>query len=206
MKLTFLTSCWTFMLFNRPVWSFAWCYNYRGNQWASNQELWFLCWTGEIGRVGNRRMFSKQCREICADLKEFRISNTLWSRCIGRRCIERRYLIPCGHLLYISCNKKNLRSLTNVFVYPMLYVPLEKIKYLLIIHVCLFVWGFSSYSRIFHEFREVTITGERLQILIYARRLWPLSSESSLSCRTSCDTGHPFIMVISFPRTRDTHT
>ena len=26
---------------------------------------------------------------------------------------------------------------------------------------------------------------------------WPLSSEGSLACHTYCDTGHPFIMVIS---------
>ena len=37
--------------------------------------------------------------------------------------------------------------------------------------------------------------GEGLQILSYARHLWPLSSESSLACHTYCDKGHPFIMV-----------
>ena len=37
----------------------------------------------------------------------------------------------------------------------------------------------------------------RHQILTYAWYLWPLSSEGYLSCHTSCDTGHPFIMVIS---------
>ena len=31
----------------------------------------------------------------------------------------------------------------------------------------------------------------------YARQSWPLSSVGSLSCHTHCDTGHPFIMVIS---------
>ena len=40
-------------------------------------------------------------------------------------------------------------------------------------------------------------TGEGLQILTYAQRLWPLSSEGSLTYNTYCDTGHPFIMVIS---------
>ena len=30
-----------------------------------------------------------------------------------------------------------------------------------------------------------------------ARHLWPLSSEGSIACHTYCDTGHPFIMVIS---------
>ena len=61
--------------------------------------------------------------------------------------------------------------------------------------VCVIVWGFSSRSRIFHSYGDVTITGERLQILTYARHSWPLSSEGSLACHTYCDTGHSFIMV-----------
>ena len=44
---------------------------------------------------------------------------------------------------------------------------------------------------------ETTIAGERLQILTYARHSWPLSSEGSFTCHTYCDTGLPFIMIIS---------
>ena len=44
---------------------------------------------------------------------------------------------------------------------------------------------------------DVTIAGEELQILTFARHLWLLSSEGSLACRTYCDEGHPFMMVIS---------
>ena len=44
-------------------------------------------------------------------------------------------------------------------------------------HVCLFVWGFSSNSRIFYSYGDATNTGEGLQILTYARHSWPLSSE-----------------------------
>ena len=62
---------------------------------------------------------------------------------------------------------------------------------------CLFVWGLSSHSRIFHSYGDVTVAGEGLQILTYARHSWPLSSEISLACNTYCDTGHPFIMIIS---------
>ena len=61
----------------------------------------------------------------------------------------------------------------------------------------LFVCGFSSHSRIFHSHGDVSIAGEGLQILTYARHSWPLSSERSLACHTYYDTGHPFIMVIS---------
>ena len=48
---------------------------------------------------------------------------------------------------------------------------------------------FLSHSR--------TITVKGLQILIYTRHSWPLSSEGYLTCFTYCDTGQPFIMVIS---------
>ena len=63
--------------------------------------------------------------------------------------------------------------------------------------VCLFVGIVSSHSRIFHSYGDVTTTGERFQILTYARHLWPLSSEVFLACHTYCDTGHPFIVVIT---------
>ena len=59
------------------------------------------------------------------------------------------------------------------------------------------IFCLSSHSRIFHLYGDVTITGEGLQILNNARHSWPLSSEGSLACHTYCDTGHPFIMVIS---------
>ena len=54
--------------------------------------------------------------------------------------------------------------------------------------VCLvFFVTFENFSH-----RDVTITGEGLQILTYARHLWSLSSEGSLACHTYCDMGHPF--------------
>ena len=67
----------------------------------------------------------------------------------------------------------------------------------IIVFVCLFVCGLSSHSRIFHSHGDVIITSEGLHILTYARHLWPFSSEGSLAYHTYCDTGHPFIMVIS---------
>ena len=48
---------------------------------------------------------------------------------------------------------------------------------------CLFVWCFWSHSKMFHSFGNVTIAVEGLQILTYARHLWPLSSEGSLACQ-----------------------
>ena len=46
-------------------------------------------------------------------------------------------------------------------------------------------------------FGDVTIVGEGLQMLTYVHHLWSLISEGSLACHTFCDTGHPFITVIS---------
>ena len=68
--------------------------------------------------------------------------------------------------------------------------------------ISLFLWisssiVCSSHSRVFHSYGDVTISGEGLQILTYARHLWPLSSENSLAFHTYYDTVHPFIMVIS---------
>ena len=54
-----------------------------------------------------------------------------------------------------------------------------------------------SHSRIFQSYGNITITGERLQILTYVRHLWLLSSQGFSACHTYCGMGHPFIMVIS---------
>ena len=63
--------------------------------------------------------------------------------------------------------------------------------------VCLFVWGLSSNSRILHSYGDVTIIGERLQIVSYTLQAYQLSSDGTLACNTYCNTGHTFILVIS---------
>ena len=75
----------------------------------------------------------------------------------------------------------------------------ENVPITLIYFWILFVWEFSSHSKIFmyDSYRDVTITGEGLQILTYAWHSWSLSSEGSLTCHTYCYTGQPFIMVIT---------
>ena len=59
--------------------------------------------------------------------------------------------------------------------------------------VCLFLWSLMSNSRIFHSYGD----GEGLQISTYARYLLPLSIKGSLTCHILCNTGLPFIIVIS---------
>ena len=56
----------------------------------------------------------------------------------------------------------------------------------LILFVSLFVWGLSSYSRIFHLYGDVIIASEWLQIFNSARHSWPLSKEGSSECHTYC--------------------
>ena len=69
-------------------------------------------------------------------------------------------------------------------------------KYIMIfLFVCL--GFFVPIGRIFHSCGDVFTTGEGLQILTYARHLWPLRSEGSLTCRTHYNTGQPYILVIS---------
>ena len=67
----------------------------------------------------------------------------------------------------------------------------------------LFVWAFSSHSRIFQSSGDVTIADEGLQILTYARFSWLLSHEGCLPCHTFFDTG--IRLKWSSPRTRDTN-
>ena len=71
------------------------------------------------------------------------------------------------------------------------YIVLWKAFYIL------FVLFDRPTRKFFIHIGDVTITGERLQILIYARHSWPLSNDGSLACHTYCDNGHPFIMVMS---------
>ena len=60
---------------------------------------------------------------------------------------------------------------------------------------CLFIfWCFFVPLKTFHSFGDITIIGERLQILTHARHSWPMSSEDSLTCHTYCDTDQPFLM------------
>ena len=63
------------------------------------------------------------------------------------------------------------------------------------VSVCLFgvYVPFENFSLIWKRHHSRS----RLQILTYARKSWPLSSESYLTCHTCCDTGLSFIMVIS---------
>ena len=66
--------------------------------------------------------------------------------------------------------------------------------YLCLFGVFVLIENFSPIWRRYHD------RGERLQILTYARHLWPLRSDGFLAFNPYFDTGHPFIMVISEDR------
>ena len=56
---------------------------------------------------------------------------------------------------------------------------------------CLFVWSFSSQSKIFHSFGDVSIAGERLQILTMVINQWGFFSVPHiLRQEVSVDNGH----------------
>ena len=66
------------------------------------------------------------------------------------------------------------------------------LQLILFIFVCLFV-----VYRPTREFFTQMDTSPFPVILTYAQHFWKLSSEGSLTCHIHCDTGLPFIMVIS---------
>jgi hypothetical protein len=69
-------------------------------------------------------------------------------------------------------------------------------------HDWLIVYDFTSRSRFFHLYGDVTITDEGLlqNLGLYTRRSGPLSREGPLSCHTCCDTGARFFW--SHPKDR----
>ena len=85
----------------------------------------------------------------------------------GRRTIIERNIPPCLYIFCCKCMSVVNRFFESSFLF-----------------VCLFVC--LDFSRIFHSYGDVTITGEGLIIFTYARHLWPLSSESSLACHAYC--------------------
>ena len=87
--------------------------------------------------------------------------------------------------LVAFCDKQREPILSNLHVSVPLRIQIKIGPQYRLPHVhlfCLFVWSLSSHSRIFHSYGNVIINGEGLQILTYARRSWPLSSEGSLTC------------------------
>ena len=70
------------------------------------------------------------------------------------------------------------KKISRIFFGPDLFFLCTYV-YFRLSYVCLFVWGLSSRTIIFHSYGDVTIAGEELQIMNYARHSWPLSSEGS---------------------------
>ena len=106
-------------------------------------------------------------------------------------------ILPPSSIVSPRClflfDKPGVLGVLRTYCNPDFYGPSHYKMYCIL---CLFVW-FTYLSRIFHTKVDVTITGERLQILTYSRHSLPLSSERSLACHTYCDTRHLFIMVVS---------
>ena len=89
------------------------------------------------------------------------------------------------------------------------YVTTIELK--IVVIVCLFVWGFSSHSRIFHSFGDVTNTGEGLLFYLYwAFLLTYIGTHSHWAVRVlwratpTVTRAKP--LKWSSSRTRETHT
>ena len=64
-------------------------------------------------------------------------------------------------------------------------------------HVIVYLFGIFCPTREFFTHLETSSLPVKGCFFTYARHLWTLSSEGSLACHTYCDTGHPFILVLS---------
>ena len=121
----------------------------------------------------------------------------------GIHHIKRFYLI-CLTYPTIAVNINFITQICIIFFFFFLFIYLFNYLSLFSLNLCIkvhfrqhlslrfFVCGLSSQLRVFHSYKDVTITGERLQILSYARHLCPFKSEGSKACHIYCNTGHPF--------------
>ena len=122
----------------------------------------------------NRQLFSHTC------MQNFKTPNLSISPVLGASCLWQRKLgidlvwkisIKISNQMYATyflIRTWSLHSLKQFFKCN----TNNKLK-----EFCLFVCSFSFHSRIFHSFGQVIIADKGLQILTYARHLWPLSSE-----------------------------
>ena len=102
----------------------------------------------------------------------------------GRLSDYQAVVYPVAKMLIYCCYGNDiiiLRNMTAVKDWNITDIKPYSIKQLI----------FQTVYENFHSFFHFS------QILTFARHSWPLSSEGSLECHTYCDTGHPFIMVIS---------
>ena len=60
-----------------------------------------------------------------------------------------------------------------------------------------FFWVIHPTREFFTHLKTSPLPIKGCKFYTFARHLWPLSSEGSLACHTYCNTGHPFIMIIS---------
>ena len=85
----------------------------------------------------------------------------------------------------------------NVNLMIDVYKIIQHIKSALLVFICLCNWGFHSTRKFFTHMETSPLPVKGFKFFTCARHSWSLSSEGSLACQTYCDTGHPFIMVIS---------
>ena len=87
----------------------------------------------------------------------------------------------------INCSLKYFISILLFYLVFLIEINNTGIRSFVCLYGWLFVWCFSSHSRIFAKLQILTLTPHSLTLI----------SEGSLAYCTYCDTRHPFTMVIS---------
>ena len=100
------------------------------------------------------------------------------------------------HVLVLKCKKKKTRYRSFCAFYQK-----DHSWFQTLIDFVLFglVWFgvFHPIREFFTHYETSPLPVKGCKFFTYARHLWPLSIEGSLTCHTYCDNGLPFIMVIS---------
>ena len=112
----------------------------------------------------------------------------------------KRFVLLQEEIITWRKNENTLTTFKNFLQNNMVWFICLLVGWLVCWFVCLFVClgACRPTRKIFtHLHGDVPITGEGLRILTHAWHSWPVSSEKSLTCHIYCDTGQPFIMVIS---------
>ena len=123
-----------------------------------------------------------------------------WTCCGNSKAFS---LIAWKHILLHNRFQGKVSSCSLFHNFKIIHSMFMKLHFLItdIGYITPFQWGWTGVV-----FTNLTCTwymapseqfGNLWPGLTYARHSWPLSSEDSLACHTNCDTGNPFIMVIS---------
>ena len=155
------------------------------------------CVASYVSRFGLCFSTTRKTVEVEKKCVEYRkdVANDKYCFTDGIGCISPHLAKRASRLFYFVCclQCKHFNHITPALFFLKREKVVDFINFCVCViskpYFCLFVWSFSSHSRILQSFGDVTIAGEGLQILTYTRHLWPLSSEGSLACHLTVTRG-----------------